>query len=205
MHDPLSPDHRADGFKFRRRVPIGQVSTMDGDRDTKHYVKRVVLPSGKTIEVVYFKDAADRAARADGSRAGEAQRASQAEEPARAEPSAASEPASRKPALVRRPASAEPDQRLHVCLECSSGLVHPVEWEEAGGKHWSVLLHCPNCHIYRDGVFSQTAVEAFDEELERGADALARDYKRLMHSNMAEETERFAAALRADAILPEDF
>jgi hypothetical protein len=68
-----------------------------------------------------------------------------------------------------------------------------------------VLLHCPNCDVYREGVFTQDTVECFDEELDRGADALARDYKRLMRANMAEEIERFAGALRADAILPEDF
>ena len=29
---------------------------MDSHDEQTHYVKRVVLPSGKTIEVVYFKD-----------------------------------------------------------------------------------------------------------------------------------------------------
>lgn len=68
-----------------------------------------------------------------------------------------------------------------------------------------MLLHCPNCDIRREGVFSQQAVEALDDELDRGADALTRDYKRLVRANMADEIERFVAALSADAILPEDF
>jgi hypothetical protein len=59
--------------------------------------------------------------------------------------------------------------------------------------------------VYREGVFTQENVEAFDEELDRGNDALARDYKRLMRANMADEVERFVGALEADAILPEDF
>ena len=174
---------------------------MDGDRDSKHYVKRVVLPSGKTIEVVYFKDGAERAAPAERSDRAEAhaQRSPAAERPAQPEQSAP--PHDPPPERIRT----DPDRCLHVCLECTSELVHPVEWEEAGASHWNVLLHCPNCETYRHGVFSQAVVEAFDEELDRGADALARDYTRLMRSNMAEETERFAAALRADAILPEDF
>ena len=92
-----------------------------------------------------------------------------------------------------------------MCMECSSGLVYPVQWEESGSENWSVLLHCPNCDVYREGIFSQDTVEVFDEELDRGADALARDYKRLMRANMAEEIERFAGALTAGAILPEDF
>jgi hypothetical protein len=101
--------------------------------------------------------------------------------------------------------STKPHQDLHVCLECSSDLVHPVQREESGPESWSVLLHCPNCDIYREGVFSKQKVEAFDEELDRGADALIHDYKRLMRANMAEEIERFVGALNADAILPEDF
>ena len=29
---------------------------LDGNGEQTHYVKRVLLPSGKTIEVVYFRD-----------------------------------------------------------------------------------------------------------------------------------------------------
>jgi hypothetical protein len=144
---------------------------MESNGEQTHFVKRVVLPSGKTIEVVYFKEG-------------------DAPQP---EPQAPQHP------------PAEPHQDLHVCVECDSELVYPVQWEEAGVENWSVLLHCPNCEVYREGVFSQQTVEAFDEELDRGADALARDYKRLMRANMAEEIECFAGALEAGAILPEDF
>jgi hypothetical protein len=143
---------------------------MEGHEEQTHFVKRVVLPSGKTIEVVYFKDDLDSAA----------------------------------PVQEALP-KVEPDQDLHCCLDCGGDLVYPVEWEEAGHEHWSVLLHCPNCDVYREGVFAQDTVERFDEELDRGADALARDYKRLMRANMAEEIDRFVGALESDAILPEDF
>jgi hypothetical protein len=146
---------------------------MESHGEQTHFVKRVVLPSGKTIEVVYFREA-------------------EAHLP---------EP----PALPRAPVPAEPDQDLHVCIECFSELVYPVRWEEAGPENWTVLLHCPNCDIHREGVFAQETVEAFDEQLDRGGDALARDYKRLMRANMAEEIDLFVGALRADAILPEDF
>jgi hypothetical protein len=147
---------------------------MESHGEQAHYTKRVVLPSGKTIEVVYFKDV-------DGPRA---------EQP---EPQAPEHP------------PAETHQDLHVCIACSSELVYPVEWDEAGPENWNVLLHCPNCDVYREGIFTQETVETFDEELDRGADALARDYKRLVRANMAEEIERFVGALASDAILPEDF
>jgi hypothetical protein len=147
---------------------------MESHGEQAHYTKRVVLPSGKTIEVVYFKDVDDP----------------RAEEPV-------SEAAGSPPA--------EAHQELHVCIECTSELVYPVEWDEAGPENWNVLLHCPNCDVYREGVFTQANVEQFDEELDRGGDALARDYKRLMRANMTDEIERFVGALEAGAILPEDF
>jgi hypothetical protein len=147
---------------------------VDGNGEQTHYVKRVLLPSGKTIEVVYFRDSGP------------------VEEALQAPPTTDYPPA-------------EPHQELHVCMECASDLVYPMEWEESGDENWSVLLHCPNCDIYREGVFTQQTVEVFDEELDRGADALARDYKRLMRANMAEEIERFVGALDTGAILPEDF
>jgi hypothetical protein len=146
---------------------------MESHGEQTHYVKRVVLPSGKTIEVVYFKESE----------------------------AAATEPVEQAP---QHP-PVEEHQDLHLCIECSSELVYPVQWEEAGPENWSVLLHCPNCDVYREGVFSQDNVEEYDEELDRGADALARDYKRLMRANMADEIERFVGALAAGAILPEDF
>ena len=160
---------------------------MDAHRHHSTHVKRVVLPSGKTIEVFLFGPT---------------------HEPAPPEPPVPPESASLEsdPELpFETPLDAEPDQDLHVCLGCGSSLVHPVEWEEAGADKWTVLLRCPDCDVYREGVFSQATVEAFDEELDRGADALATTYKRLMRANLADEIDRFAAALDAGAILPEDF
>ncbi|MFN2615765.1 MAG: hypothetical protein ABR581_01435 [Thermoleophilaceae bacterium] len=137
---------------------------MDGHEGQAHYVKRVVLPSGKTIEVVYFN-----------------------------EPEQPSCP------------SPEQDQDLQVCLDCDSELVYPVDWEEAGPENWTVLLHCPNCDMQREGIFHQDTVERFDEALDGGAEQLASDYRRLVRANMADEVDRFVSALEADAILPEDF
>jgi len=128
------------------------------DRGT-HRVKRVVLPSGKTIEVVYFED----------------------------------------------PVDTESEQDLHLCLSCGSELVYPTSWDEADNQSWRVALRCPECESVREGVFSQRTVDAFDEELETGTDALTADLRSLCRANMADEVERFAAALEAGAILPEDF
>ena len=136
--------------------------------DREHHVKTVILPSGKTIEVVYFGDNEEAALPA------------------------------RQPVL-------DPAENLHVCVQCRSRLAYPTAWEEEGTDHWSVTIRCPECETYREGLFSQSAVEAFDEELDAGTDALMADYRRLMRANMSEEVDRFAAALDAGAVLPEDF
>ncbi len=140
--------------------------------DNHHHVRRVVLPSGKTIEVVYFEN-----------------------EPTRAEPRTGA------PHPVPTPDHGD----LHVCGTCDSTLVYPMEWEEAGATHWEVLLRCPNCEWNGTGVYEQAAVERFDEELDRGTEALVRDLKRLMQANMEAEIERFVDALEGDHVLPEDF
>ena len=54
-------------------------------------------------------------------------------------------------------------------------------------------------------MFDEETVERFDEELDRGTEALVRDLLRLMRANMEDDVERFVTALHADAILPEDF
>jgi hypothetical protein len=153
-----------------------------------HQLKRIVLPSGKTIEVVYFDN------------------------PAAAPPEAAAAPApagaAAAPVPVPAPAPAEPrfDERdLHVCPDCQSNLVYPVQWEEADETHWHITLRCPNCEHREEGIFGQEQCDGFDDELERGTDALTRDYKRLMTANLAEEIDRFAKALEVDGILPADF
>ena len=137
---------------------------MSRQPENNTYVRRVVLPSGKTIEVVYFGDVAD----------------------------------------AQRP-TPEPAEDLHVCDKCESELVYPVDWEEAGDTHWHVTLRCPNCEWNGTGVYEQDVVERFDEELDRGTEALVRDLKHLMQANMEDEIDRFVSALEADHIIPEDF
>jgi hypothetical protein len=130
--------------------------------DPHHYVRRVVLPSGKTIEVVYFEDQAPQAPDAD-------------------------------------------RDELHVCGTCNSTLVYPIEWSEAGSRHWEVTLRCPNCEWCGTGIFEQAVVERFDGELDRATQELAGDLKRLVQTNMQDEIDRFVTALNADAITPDDF
>ena len=131
------------------------------------YVRRVTLPSGRSIEVVYFEPLAVEAA--------------------------------------AKAAIGSPHEELHICPECDRDLVYPVDWEEASATHWEVELRCPNCEWREVGTYDQTTVDRFDERLDLGTEALVRDLRRMVQANMETEAERFAAALAADAILPEDF
>lgn len=136
---------------------------MSHQPDNSHYVRRVVLPSGRSIEVVYFEN-----------------------EPLPAVP-------------------ATPRIDLHACPECAAHLVYPVEWEEHDATRWEVQLRCPNCEWSTVDLYAQETVDRFDEELDRGTEALLRDLKQLTRANMEAEIERFGRALEAGAILPEDF
>jgi hypothetical protein len=122
-----------------------------------HSIRRIVLPSGRTIEVVrFYLDETET-------------------------------------------------HGLHVCPECDSHLVQPVDWAEAPQGFWELTLHCPNCDWIDEGVFDQDQVDALEEQLDEGLTEMLSDLRRLTQSNMTEEIERFAAALHADLILPEDF
>jgi hypothetical protein len=138
---------------------------MSRDADNGQYIRRVVLPSGRAIDVVYFEPLAD-------DRAG--------------------------------PASG-PVRELHECPSCECDLVYPVEWEEVSPTHWEVLLRCPNCEWNEVGTFDQPTVDRFDKRLDTGTETLIGDLRRLQQASMEEEIVRFARALDAGAILPEDF
>jgi hypothetical protein len=103
------------------------------------------------------------------------------------------------------PPSTSVEVGLHVCPACSSQLVAPVAWEQAGPHEWAVTIQCPNCEWWDADVFDEHTVERFDEQLDRGTEALVRDLLRLTRANMEDDVERFLAALQVDAILPEDF
>ena len=141
-----------------------------------HHVKRIVLPSGKTIDVVYFSDAVSEIA----------------------SPRPAGLP---QPSGPER--DGDPD--LHICRECASELVYPTSWEESRARQWRVTLRCPDCEWTLDAVFGQDIVDRFDEVLDLGTEALMNDLRQLTCANMAEEIDRFSSALEADALLPEDF
>ena len=124
----------------------------------RHSVRRIILPSGKSIEVVRFYDR-----------------------------------------------DQTPETGLHMCPDCSSELVQPVSWAEAEGQRWELTLECPNCGWLEDGIYEREQVDKLEEKLDDGLAEMLGDLQRLTQSNMADDIDRFIAALDADLILPEDF
>jgi hypothetical protein len=94
---------------------------------------------------------------------------------------------------------------LHVCPCCDSELVQPIDWGEVSEQRVELTLHCPNCHWTHHGTYDERQVAELEDRRDDGVAAILRDLRRLTSANMADEIERFAAALTHDLILPEDF
>ncbi len=94
---------------------------------------------------------------------------------------------------------------LHVCPSCNSDLVYPTDWAPASERQWHVALRCPECEWTGGGCYRQEVVDRLDEALDRGTESVLDDLNVLVRANMEDQIERFAAALYADQILPEDF
>lgn len=144
--------------------------------------KRIVLPGGRVIEIVYFSDAAETGA-------------------------AVTAPCAET--AVQTPPEDAPAERealpLHLCPDCGGEMVYPVSWEERDDDHWRIDRRCPNCEWRDLGEFDQATVEAFDDVLNDGTEDLLttlRDYSR---ANMSEDIERVIDAIQRDRIEPMDF
>jgi hypothetical protein len=94
---------------------------------------------------------------------------------------------------------------LHVCSACGSDLVYPLDWSPTPDRRWSISLRCPDCEHVAKGIYEQTVVDRFDEELDRGVEEILDDLTLLSRANMEDQVERFVAALHAGHILAEDF
>ena len=123
-------------------------------------------------------------------------------EPAAATTGAAAGQSSDSASALEHAAQPEP---LHVCFNCGGELVYPLDWIEEGERHWRIMLRCPECEAYREGVFEQAIVERLDDELDRATGELLSDLRQVTHANMTDEIEFFVRALEADVICPADF
>jgi hypothetical protein len=144
-----------------------------------YHIKRIILPSGKAVEIVYFdaegeQDELAHRTLSDGLR------------------------------LPER-TDADEHRNLEECPCCSSTLVYPIDWREAPGGRWELELRCPNCEWRVRDVFGQEQVELFDENLNVATDRVIDALETAARENMSADIERFVAALEADHIVPFDF
>jgi hypothetical protein len=147
--------------------------------------KKIALPGGKVIEIVYFSEPAGEEETADG--------------PAHAGHDDAVEPE----AVLTE--TGEDLLDLHICPSCDSDLVYPVSWEERAGDTWRIERRCPNCEWRDVGEFSQDDVEHFDDALNDGTEDLLVSLRDFARANMEADVERIIDALRRDRIEPMDF
>ena len=160
-----------------------------------YHTKRIALPGGKVIEIVYFHDPVEDELSVAA---------------AEAEAAAAEVPA---PLVVaddaREPEAAaeevEPDPGLHLCPECLGELVYPVAWEERDGDRWQIDLRCPNCEWRHRGEYDQATVEEFDDVLNEGTEHVLGTLRALAKANMEADVKRLVDAINRDLIQPMDF
>jgi hypothetical protein len=107
---------------------------------------------------------------------------------------------------TQAPAQAPAALGLHVCDECGSGLVQPTQWEQAGDRgHWRLWRRCPECGWSVDAVHGEREIDAYDEELDAGTQALGEVLRQLVRENMQHVVDAFTAALEADLLTADDF
>jgi hypothetical protein len=100
---------------------------------------------------------------------------------------------------------ADPEHSLECCGACGGMRVHPLAWEQVAERHWQITLRCPDCRSEATAVFDEDVVRRFDEALDRAAAEATAELASLERANMTEYAERFAAALHAGHLLPDDF
>ena len=149
-----------------------------------YHTKRIALPGGKVIEIVYFSEPGD-----DGT-----------------ETAAAVERALEPGAVEAAGGDVRPERpALNVCPACDSDLVYPTSWEEASKSTWRVERRCPNCEWRHVGQFGDDELAAFDEALNDGTETLLITLRDTTRANMEAAVERLIDAIKLDLIEPMDF
>jgi hypothetical protein len=94
---------------------------------------------------------------------------------------------------------------LSVCVHCERDFVVPVRWEPVGTDRWWMFLRCAECGVSREVTVSDAAAAAYDDELARGARAVAHAAHQLDLQRMTEEAAAFTDAMRRGLVEAADF
>jgi hypothetical protein len=95
---------------------------------------------------------------------------------------------------------------LHICEACRTPFVVPVSILDVHHDgRYVVELTCVNCDASSLTTHDEASLEALDLELDRGLLRIQEALDTLVMADEIERIDRFAEALHADLILPEDF
>jgi hypothetical protein len=148
--------------------------------------KKIALPGGKVIEIVYFSEPAEAGA-------------------AGVDAGGAAVDVHDDDADLDATLADDGVGELHLCPSCDSDLVYPVSWEERAGESWRIERRCPNCEWRHAGEFSQDEVELFDDALNDGTEDLLVSLRNFSRANMEADVESLIEAIHMDRIEPMDF
>ena len=99
-----------------------------------------------------------------------------------------------------------PALQPHVCRVCQRPFVTPLSTFPLVSRNGYVVeLQCSNCEDTTVALLSDEQMERFDRELDRQTGAMRHMIAELRMAGELERVDRFAAALHAGHILPEDF
>ena len=107
----------------------------------------------------------------------------------------------------RRPSAAPAPDRKPVlaCPACGSDRICPIDWAEAGERHWWLLMRCGECQAWVQGTVGNEQATALDIELDRQQAEIRDALVSLEAERMAADVEAFTNALELDLVDADDF
>jgi hypothetical protein len=94
---------------------------------------------------------------------------------------------------------------LWMCEGCGSDLVRPLAIEAIDDGIWYVERECPECGTRDVGGFTREEVEEYRDALEDGQDELVTALGQLARMNMEDDVARMVEAINDGLIQPMDF
>lgn len=165
----------------RRYARYGSVEAVRATGMSEYRSRKIHLPGGREIEIVYLGEAAGVAAGIGGD----------------------DDDATLAAALSA--VFDEPLAELWMCPACGSDLVHPRSMHDHGDGAWAIERWCPACDWEDEGVFDQEQVEHYHDALDEGTEELLTALRTMSRLNMEDDVDRLVRAIRRDLIQPMDF
>ena len=147
--------------------------------------RKVRLPGGREIEIVYLGDVSPEAVESALSGTGN-------EELDELVAAAIEAVENHRPELWR-------------CGAGRRGLVGPLGNEERGEGVYHLERICPECDHHESGTYGRVDLEEYRDALEEGAEELALTLREMERANMEDDVDRLIRAISSNLIQPIDF